>query len=69
MREVGGKLVLQIVQVLSEEGWGFFKDTRHLLSCCVNQDHLRYVHDIRLVWLFREIAFVDLECFEINAAH
>ena len=68
VREVGGILILQVVQVFTEEGRGLFKYARHLFGCCVNQNHLCDVHDIGLIWLLREVAFVDLECLEIDAA-
>ena len=68
MREVGRILILQIVQVLAKERWGFFEDSGHLLGCRVNQDHLRNVHDVSLVWFFRQVAFVNLKRLEVNAA-
>ena len=55
--------------MLAEELWCLLQDPWHLLSCCIDQDHLCDVDNICLVGLLCQVALINVECLQIDAAY
>lgn len=64
--EVARILIFEVVQVLAEKFRSFVQDSVHLLSRCVDQDHLGYVDDVCLIRLLCQVPLIDVERLQID---
>ena len=60
--------VAKVVQVLAEELGRLLENPGHLFRGSVDQDHFGDIDDIRLVWLLRQVALVNVQSLQIDAA-
>ena len=60
--------VSKVVQVLAEELGRLLEDPGHLLRGSVDQDHFGDIDDVRLVWLLGQVALVDVQSLQVDAA-
>lgn len=69
MGKVVREFVLEVVEMLPEEGGCLLQDARYLLGSGIDQYHFRHIDNISLIGLFGQVSLVNLQSLQVYTAH